>query len=87
MIHLSWVSLHSMAHGFIELDKPVVCVGFPCGSAGKESACNVEDLDLIPGLGRSLAEGKGYPLQYSGLENFMTCIVHGTAESPCDQLD
>ena len=43
--------------------------GFPCGSAGKEYACNVEDLGLIPGLGRSLGEGKGYPLQYSGLEN------------------
>ena len=43
--------------------------GFPCGSAGKASACNVEDLGLIPGLGRSSGEGKGYPLQYSGLEN------------------
>ena len=42
-----------------------------CGSAGKESACNAGDLDLIPGLGRSLGEGKGYPLQYSGLENSM----------------
>ena len=40
---------------------------FPCGSAGKESACNVGDLGLIPGLGRSPGEGKGYPLQYSGL--------------------
>ena len=49
----------------------------PCGSAGKESACNVEDLGLILGLGRSLGEGKGYPLQYSGLENSMDCIVHG----------
>ena len=52
-----------------------------CGSAGKESACNVGDLDLIPGLGRSPGEGKGYPLQYSGLENSMKCIVHGTAKS------
>ena len=43
--------------------------GFPCGSAGKESACNEGDLGLIPGLGRSPGEGKGYPLQYSGLEN------------------
>ena len=42
--------------------------GFPCGSAGKESACNAGDVGLIPGLGRSLEEGKGYPLQYSGLE-------------------
>ena len=44
---------------------------FPCGSAGEESACNVADLGSIPGLGRSPGEGKGYPLQYSGLENSM----------------
>ena len=56
-------------------------MGFPGGSAGKESACNVGDLDLIPGLGRSPGEGKGYPLQYSGLENSMDCIVHGVAKS------
>ena len=52
-----------------------VFLGFPCGSIGKESACNVGDLVLIPGLGRSPGEGKGYPLQYSGLENSMGCIV------------
>ena len=45
--------------------------GFPCGSAGKESACNTEDLGSVPGLGRSPGEGIGYPLQYSGLENSM----------------
>ena len=56
-------------------------VGFPGGSAGKESACNVGDLGSIPGLGRSPGEGKGYPLQYSGLENPMDCIVHGVAKS------
>ena len=54
---------------------------FPCGSDGKESACNAGDLGLIPGLGRSPGEGKGYPLQYSGLENSMDCIVHGVAKS------
>ena len=54
-----------------------VFLGFPCGSVGKESACNVGDLGSIPGLGRSPGEGKGYPLQYSGLENSMDCIVHG----------
>ena len=43
--------------------------GFPGGSGGKESACNTEELDLIPGLGRSPEEGNDYPLQYSGLEN------------------
>ena len=42
--------------------------GFPGGSAGKESACNAEDLGLIPGLGRSPGEGNGYPLQYFDLE-------------------
>ena len=47
------------------------------GSAGKESACSVGDLGLIPGLGRFPGEGKGYPLQYSGLKNSMDCIVHG----------
>ena len=46
-------------------------LGLPCGSAGKESACNWGDLGSIPGLGRSPGEGKGYPLQYSGLENSM----------------
>ena len=49
-------------------------VAFPCGSAGEESACNAGDLGLIPGLGRSSGEGKGYPLQYSGLENSMDCM-------------
>ena len=44
-----------------------VFLGVPCGSAGKESACNLGDRDLIPGLGRSPGEGKGYPLQYPGL--------------------
>ena len=56
-------------------------MGFPGGSAGKESACNAGDLDLIPGLGGSPGEGKGYPLQYSGRENSMNCIVHGVAKS------
>ena len=46
-------------------------LGFPGGSNGKESVCNVGDLDLSPGLGRSPGEGNGYPLQYSGLENSM----------------
>ena len=56
-------------------------MGFPCDSAGKVSACNAGDLGSIPGLGRSPGEGKGYPLQYSGLQNSMDCIVHGVAES------
>ena len=44
---------------------------FPGSSDGKESACNAEDLGSIPGLGRSPGDGKGYPLQYYGLENSM----------------
>ena len=55
--------------------------GFLCGSAGKESSCNVGDLGLIPGLRGSPGEGKGYPLQYSGLENSMNSIVGGVAKS------
>ena len=58
-----------------------VFLALPFGSAGKESACNEGDLGSIPGLGRSLGEGKGYPHQYSGLENSMACIVHGAAKS------
>ena len=49
----------------------IITLGFPCGSSDKESTCNVGDLGSIPGLGRSPREGKGYPLQYSGLENSM----------------
>ena len=56
-------------------------LGFPCGPAGKESTCNVGDLGLIPGLGGPPGEGKGYPLQYSSLENSMNCIVYGVAKS------
>ena len=59
----------------------MVYEGFPCGSAGKESTCNVGDLGSISGLGRSRGEGKGYPLQYSGLENSMDYIVHGVTKS------
>ena len=53
----------------------------PGSSAGKESVCSAGDLGSIPGLGRSPGEGKGYPLQYSGLEKSMDCIVHGVAKS------
>ena len=57
-----------------------VVLGFPGGSAGKESAYNAGDLGLIPGLGRSPGEGKGYPLQYSGFENSMDYLAHGVTE-------
>ena len=58
-----------------------VFLGFPCGSAGKESTCNAGDLGVIPELGGSPGEENSYPLQYSGLENSMDCIVHGVAKS------
>ena len=58
-----------------------VFLSFPCGSAGKESVCIVEDLSLIPGLGRFPGEGKGYPHQYSGLENPMDYIVLGVTKT------
>ena len=58
-----------------------VFLGFPGGSAGKESACNVGDLGSIPALGRFPGEGKGHPLQYSGLENSVDSIIHGVTKS------
>ena len=64
-----------------------VFLGFPGGSAGKESACNAGDLSLIPGLRRSAGEGKGYPRQVSGLENSMDCIDHGIAKSQAQWSD
>ena len=54
---------------------------FPCGSAGKESACNAGDPRSVPGLRRSPGEGNGYPLQYSGLENVQDSMAHGVAKS------
>ena len=67
-------------HGLDRLPTPVFLV-FLGGSAGKESACNV-DLGSIPGwCERSPGEGNGYPLQYSGPENSIDCIVHGVAKS------
>ena len=58
-----------------------VFLGFPGGSAGKESTCNAGDVGSIPGLGRSPGEGNGYPFQYSGLENSMDFLVHAVEKS------
>ena len=58
---------HSNSLGLIPI--VITIMGFPGGSAGKESACNVGDPASTPGLERSSGEGNGYPLQYSGLEN------------------
>ena len=74
----SWVSKSHWRRD--RLPTPVF-LGFPFGSAGKQSTCDVGDLVSIPELGRSPGEGKGYPLQYSGLENSMDCIVHGVTKS------
>ena len=65
----------------------LLILGFPGGSAGKESACNVGVLVWIPGLRRSPGEGNGYPLQYSGLENSMDSIVHGITKSQTQLSD
>ena len=62
-------------------------VGFPDSSVGKESACNAGDLGSIPGLGRSPGEGKGYPLQYSSLENSTDCVVHGVVKNQTQLSD
>ena len=62
-------------------------IGFPCGSSGKESADNAGDLGSIPGLGRCPGEGKGYPLQCSGLQNSMDCIVYGVTKSQTQLSD
>ena len=67
--------------GNLQLSVPSLLKGFPCGSPGEESACNEGELSSILKLGRSPREGKGYPLQCSGLENSMDCIDHGVTKS------
>ena len=74
--NLPWSSFESVALTYL-----CKCLGFPCGSASKESARNARDLGSVPRLGRSPGEGKSYPLQYSSLENFMDSIVHGVTKS------
>ena len=80
-----------------ESDKTEQLLGFPGGSAGKESAGNAGDLGVIPGSGRCpglgrypppcLGGGNGYPLQYSGLENSMDYTVHGVSKSRAQLSD
>ena len=72
-----------MSWSFLEANTQSNKIGllFPGDSGGKESACNEADLGSIPGMGRSPGHGNDYPLQYSGLENSMDCIVHGVAKS------
>ena len=68
------------------IDTHIFYKGFPCSSAGKESACSTGDPGSIPGLGRSPREGNDNPLQYTCLENLMDtgawwAAVHGVAKS------
>ena len=71
----------SFLQTYCNLGMCVLILGFPDSSVGKESASNARDPGSSPGLGRSPGEGKGYPLQYSGLENSTECIVHEVAKS------
>ena len=73
-----WINLRA---SILSWGQTVKFLYLSLGSAGKESACSTGDLDSIPGLGRSPGEGKGYPLQYSGLENSVDCTVHGVIKS------
>ena len=79
LLHVCLPSLLISAEKY--LPRSLALWWIPSGSAGKESTCNAGDLGSIPGLGRSPGEGNGYPLQYSGLENSMDCIVHEVAKS------
>ena len=76
-----WLISQCLQLSHLQNKKNSIFLGFSCGSAGKESTCIAGDLGSIPGLGRSIGEGKGYPLQYSGLEKSMDFIVHGVTES------
>ena len=80
--------IHACMHSILTEDRlpTPVFLGFPCGSAGKESTCNAGDPASVSGLGRSPGEGKGHPLQYFGLENSMHYtglqrVRHGVAKS------
>ena len=90
MVNIEWTSMklvyfacaHNVVnHLLIMVSHLSKVFHFLNSSVGKESACNEGDLGSIPGLRRSPGEGKGYPLQYSGLENSMDCIVHGVTKS------
>ena len=79
-VGLPFMGSHRVGHDCCDLAAFLAC--FPCSLLGKESACSAGDLGSIPGLKRSPGEGKGYPLQYSGLENSMDYIVYAVAKSP-----
>ena len=84
LLHSGWKnSITPPQKRYFFIDTPWVSssLNFPDSSVGEESTCNSGDPSSIPGLGRSAGEGISYLLQYSGLENFMDCIVHGVARS------
>ena len=62
-------------------------MGLPWWLSSKEFTCSAGDQGPIPGLGRSPGEGKSYPLQYSGLENSMDCIVHSVTKSQTEPIN
>ena len=76
MFNSCWLSLSQEFRETV-----LVFGGFPDSPVGKESACNAGDHGSIPGLRRSPGEEEAYPLQYSGLENSMDCIVHGATKN------
>ena len=77
----------SVIANFSKITEIIATNNFPCGSAAKESVCNAGDLGSILGLGRSPGKGKGYPFQYSGLENSKGCIVLRVAKSQTQLID
>ena len=74
------VCLFSLSHS-VTLITLITYIYFPDSSVGKESTCDKGDLGSFPGLGRSPGEGKGYPLQYSDLENSIDYTVHVVTKS------
>ena len=74
------LGLDRVGHDWSDLAAAAYTMGLPWWLSWLRIRLYVGDLGSVPGLGRSSGEGKGYPLQYSGLENSMDCIVHGVAK-------
>ena len=81
-LNICWFLVHVLLKPSLEnFEHSFASMIFPSGSAGKESSCSGGDLGSVSGLGRSPGEGKGYPLQYSGLESSIECLVHEVTKS------
>ena len=81
-LNIYWFLVHVLLKPSLEnFEHSFASMIFPSGSAGKESSCSGGDLGSVSGLGRSPGEGKGYPLQYSGLESSIFCEFSGVADS------